>query len=176
MALIFHPLLASDFKFRLRGTRKLAKATRVAGSFHSTRRTAPADIGGYRTTEHYYPFDFKGRAWIDAGTYQVMRLEFELAKPIPAVGLTEQLEFINYAAVTFHSRKQQLWLPQSVEMYMERRGQRFYRIHTLQRLQNFRRRYEPEHQGARKNPTASRTRPTTTSPESSPSLPAQALR
>jgi hypothetical protein len=55
----------------------------------------------------------------------------ELAKPIPAVGLTEQLVIIDYASVAFHSRKQQLWLPQSAEMYMERRSQRFYRIHTF---------------------------------------------
>ncbi|HTP45081.1 MAG TPA: hypothetical protein VMJ13_10970, partial [Candidatus Acidoferrum sp.] len=60
-----------------------------------------------------------------------LRLQTELARPIPAVGLTEQVEIINYGSVTFHSRKQQLWLPQSAELYMQRRSNRFYRVHTF---------------------------------------------
>ena len=130
MALIFHPVLASDFNFVCEGLGDWQG--RPAWQVHFIQRTdRPNRFGGYRTTEHYYPFDYKGRAWIDAGTYQVLRLEFELANPIKPVGLTQQLEFINYASVSFHTRKQQLWLPQSAEMYMERRGQRFYRIHTF---------------------------------------------
>ena len=130
MALIFHPALSSDFKFDCEGLG--AWQNRPAWILHFVQRDERTSrLGGYRTQDHYYPWVFKGRAWIDAGSYQIIRLQIELAKPIPAVGLTEQLEFIDYAAVTFHSRKQQLWLPQSVEMYMERRGQRFYRIHTF---------------------------------------------
>jgi hypothetical protein len=130
MALIFHPSLSSDFKFDCEGLG--AWQNRPAWILHFVQRDERTSrLGGYRTQDHYYPWVFKGRAWIDAGSYQIIRLQIELAKPIPAVGLTEQLEFINYAAVTFHTRKQQLWLPQSAEMYMERRGQRFYRIHTF---------------------------------------------
>jgi hypothetical protein len=130
MALIFHPVLASDFNFVCEGLGNWGG--RPAWQVHFVQRTdRPNRFGGYRTQQHYYPFDYKGRAWIDAGTYQVLRLEFELAKPIRAVGLTQQLEFINYASVSFHTRRQQLWLPQSAEMYLERRGQRFYRSHTF---------------------------------------------
>ena len=88
-------------------------------------------IGGYRTQDHYYPFILKGLAWIDAGSYQVLRLETELAQPIPEVGLTKELFIINYGSVAFHSRKIQLWLPQTAELYTQRRGNRFYRIHTF---------------------------------------------
>lgn len=130
MALIFHPILASDFNFVCEGLGDWQG--RPAWQVHFVQRTdRPNRFGGYRTSEHYYPFDYKGRAWIDAGTYQVLRLEFQLAKPIPPVGLTQQLEFINYGSVSFHSQKQQLWLPQSAELYMERRGSRFYRVHTF---------------------------------------------
>jgi len=130
MALIFHPLLASDFKFACEGLGNWQG--RPSWQVHFVQRTdRPSRIGGYRTLEHYYPFYLKGRAWIDAGTYQVLRLETELAQPIPEVGLTEDLLIINYGSVTFHTRKQQLWLPQSAEMYMERHGRRFYRVHTF---------------------------------------------
>jgi hypothetical protein len=130
MALIFHPLLAPDFNFACEGLGNWQG--RPSWQIHFVQRTdRPSRIGGYRTTEHYYPFYLKGRAWIDAATYQVLRLETELAQPIPAVGLTEDLLIINYGSVTFRTRKQQLWLPQSAEMYMERHGVRFYRVHTF---------------------------------------------
>jgi len=130
MALIFHPSLASDFKFDCEGLG--AWHNRPAWIVHFVQRPDRISrLGGYRTQDHFYPWDFKGRAWIDAGSYQVLRLQMELAKPIPPVGLTEQLVIIDYAAVTFHSHKQQLWLPQSAEIYMERHGRRFYRVHTF---------------------------------------------
>jgi hypothetical protein len=130
MALIFHPALSSDFKFDCEGLGTWH--ARPAWLVHFVQRSdRTSRLGGYRTQDHYYPWDFKGRAWIDAGSYQVLRLQMELAKPISAVGLTAQLVIIDYAVVTFHSRKQQLWLPQSAEIYMERHSQRFYRIHTF---------------------------------------------
>ena len=130
MALIFHPSLSSDFQFDCEGLS--AWHNRPAWVVHFTQRPDRISrLGGYRTQDHFYPWEFKGRAWIDAGSYQVLRLQMELAKPIPAVGLTEQMVIIDYAAVTFHSHKQQLWLPQSAQMYMERHGRRFYRVHTF---------------------------------------------
>jgi len=130
MALIFHPALASGFDFQCKGLENFNG--RPAWLVHfEQREDRPSQIGGYRTQEHYYPFMLKGLAWIDAASYQILRLQTELARPIPAVGLTEQVEIINYGSVTFHSRKQQLWLPQSAELYMQRRSNRFYRVHTF---------------------------------------------
>jgi len=130
MALIFHPSLSSDFNFDCEGLG--AWHNRPAWIVHFVQRSDRISrLGGYRTQDHFYPWEFKGRAWIDAGSYQVLRLQMELAKPIPAVGLTEQMVIIDYAAVTFHSHKQQLWLPQSAQMFMERHGRRFYRVHTF---------------------------------------------
>lgn len=130
MALIFHPVLASDFDFKCEGLENWHGQPVWLVHFRQ-REDRRSRIGGYRTQDHYYPFILKGRAWIDAGSYQVLRLETELAQPIPEVGLTKELFIINYGSVAFHSRKIQLWLPQTAELYMERRGNRFYRIHTF---------------------------------------------
>jgi hypothetical protein len=130
MALIFHPVLASDFSFKCEGLGNWRDQPAWLVHFRQ-REDRRSRIGGYRTQEHYYPFDLKGLAWIDAGSYQVVRLETELAQPIPEVGLTQELFIINYGSVAFHSRKTQLWLPQTAELYMQRRGNRFYRIHTF---------------------------------------------
>jgi hypothetical protein len=130
MALIFHPNLSSDFLFACEGLGSWQG--RPAWIVHFLQREDRISrLGGYRTQDRFYPFDFKGRAWIDAGSYQVLRLQVDLAKPIQPVGLTQELFIIDYAAVSFHSRKQQLWLPQSAQLYMERRGTRFYRVHTF---------------------------------------------
>lgn len=130
VALLFHPLLASDYNFKCEGlgNRKGRPAWQV---YFIQRNDRPSRIGGYRTFNGFYPFDLKGRAWIDAATYQVLGLESELVKPIPAVGLKKQLEIINYGSVSFHSHKQQLWLPQSVEVYFDGRERRFYRTLTF---------------------------------------------
>jgi hypothetical protein len=130
VALLFHPLLASDYNFKCEGlgSRKGRPAWQV---YFIQRDDRPSRIGGYRTFNGFYPFDLKGRAWIDAATYQILGLESELVKPIPAVGLKKQLEIINYGSVSFHSHKQQLWLPQSVEVYFDGRERRFYRTLTF---------------------------------------------
>jgi hypothetical protein len=130
VALLFHPLLASDYNFKCEGlgNRKGRPAWQV---YFIQREDRPSRIGGYRTLSGFYPFDLKGRAWIDAATYQILGLESELVKPIPAVGLKKQLEIINYGSVSFHSHKQQLWLPQSVEVYFDGRERRFYRTLTF---------------------------------------------
>ena len=130
VALLFHPLLASDYNFKCEGlgNRKGRPAWQV---YFIQRDDRPSRIGGYRTFNGFYPFDLKGRAWIDAATYQILGLESELVKPIPAVGLKKQLEIINYGSVRFHSHKQQLWLPQSVEVYFDGRERRFYRTLTF---------------------------------------------
>jgi hypothetical protein len=130
VALLFHPLLASDYNFKCEGlgNRKGRPAWQV---YFIQRDDRPSRIGGYRTFNGFFPFDLKGRAWIDAATYQILGLESELVKPIPAVGLKKQLEIINYGSVRFHSHKQQLWLPQSVEVYFDGRERRFYRTLTF---------------------------------------------
>jgi hypothetical protein len=130
VALLFHPLLASDYNFKCEGlgNRKGRPAWQV---YFIQRDDRPSRIGGYRTYNGFYPFDLKGRAWIDAATYQILGLESELVKPIPAVGLKKQLEIINYGSVSFHTHKQQLWLPQSVEVYFDGRERRFYRTLTF---------------------------------------------
>src|SRR5262249_17563228 len=61
---------------------------------------------------------------------QVLRLESELAKPLPEIGLTHEHFTIDYQPVQFRSTGQQLWLPQTAELYVERKGKRFYRRHV----------------------------------------------
>jgi hypothetical protein len=114
MALILHPLMVSDFKVRF-----------------EQRKDRPNRIRYYKIQENYYPVALKGRIWIDAGTYQVLRLETDLIQPVKGIELTRERLSIEYAQVQFHSHDLQLWLPKTAELYWERHKRQYYRRHDF---------------------------------------------
>jgi hypothetical protein len=61
----------------------------------------------------------------------VIRLESELQKPVPEIGLSKEHIVIHYAPVEFRTQKTEIWLPQKAELYVEKKGQRYYRRHTF---------------------------------------------
>jgi hypothetical protein len=128
MALIFHPALALDFVFRCEGLGQWAG--RAAWQVHFVQRSdRPIRIRSYSVGGRSAGLPLEGRVWIDPGNYQVLRLESELVKPLPEIALTHEHFTIDYQAVRFRSTGQQLWLPQTAELYVERKGKRFYRRH-----------------------------------------------
>ena len=58
----------------------------------------------------------KGRAWIATDTYQVVQLETDLAKEIPAIRLRTEHLTVEYGPVQFQKRSVELWLPESGEL------------------------------------------------------------
>lgn len=127
--LIFHPLLAGDFQIACEG---LGEANgKAAWQVHFAQRADRyVRIRGYVLAHRTYPIYLEGRAWIDAGNYPVVRMESELQKPIPDIELTKEHIAIEYAPVQFQTQKTQLWLPQTAELYVERKHHRYYRRHT----------------------------------------------
>jgi len=136
MALIFHPVLASDFDFKCEG---LGQAEgRPAWQIHFAQRPdRPSRIRQYVIQKSSYPVPIKGRAWIDPGTDQVVRLESELVKPIPEIALTKERLSIEYGPVEFRSNGERLWLPEVAELYAERGTARYYRRHEFSNFKLF---------------------------------------
>jgi hypothetical protein len=136
MALIFHPILASDFDFKCEGLGQ--SGGRPAWQIHFAQRPdRPSRIRQYIIQKNSYPVPIKGRAWIDPGTDQVVRLESELIKPIPKIALTKERLSIEYGSVEFHSNGQRLWLPEAAELYAERGTARYYRRHAFSNFKLF---------------------------------------
>ena len=130
IALIFHPRMVSEFNFSCEGLGNWNG--HAAWQVHFAQRPdRPNRIRAYVVAGRSYSVPLKGRAWIDAGTYQVLRLESELMKPVPDIGLTQEHLAIDYGQVKFRTHNQQLWLPLDAEIYAERRGHRYYRRHTF---------------------------------------------
>lgn len=130
MALIFHPVMVSDFDFVCEGLGQWDG--HPAWQVHFAQRTDRANrIRAYVIANKSYDVPLKGRAWIDASTYEPRRLESELMKPVPAIRLTQDRLTIDYGPVQFRTHQQELWLPLDAEMYEDFQGRRFYRRHTF---------------------------------------------
>lgn len=136
LALVFHPKFVSEFNFVCEGLG--TSGGKPAWQVHfEQRQDRPNQMRSYVIYKNTYPVPLKGRVMIDAGTFQVLRLESELAKPVPAIKLTREHILIDYALVQFRTGEQQLWLPQSAELYVERNGGRYYRRHAFSNFQVF---------------------------------------
>ncbi len=136
LALVFHPKFASEFNFVCEGLGEFGG--KPAWQVHFAQRPdRPNQMRSYVVYKNTYPVPLQGRVMIDAATFQVLRMESELAKPIPEIKLTREHILIDYALVQFRTGEQQLWLPQSAELYVERNGNRYYRRHTFSNFQVF---------------------------------------
>jgi tetratricopeptide (TPR) repeat protein len=134
--LIFHPLLAPGFHFTCEGLGEWKGHPTWLVHFEEKKN----DLNPFRSyvIEGFsYPLQLTGRAWIDAATFQVLRLESDLLKPIEKIHLTREHIAIEFASVQFHTNHQQLWLPQSADLYVEWDGRRFYRRHTFSNFKIF---------------------------------------
>jgi len=128
--LVFHPVLANDFQFKCEGLGQVSG--KAAWQLHFAQRADKlVRIRSYVVGERTYRVYIEGRAWIDPGNYQVIRLESELQNPVSEIGLTKERIVIHYAPVEFRTQKTAIWLPQKAEIYVEKKGQRYYRQHTF---------------------------------------------
>jgi hypothetical protein len=130
IVLIFHPLLISDFEMKCEGLSRSQSGFAWQVSFRQ-RGDKESRIRRYRIAGHVYPIALKGRAWIDANTFQIVRLETDLREAHPELKLNAEHLIMEYGPVRFKSRNEQLWLPASAEYYAVRRGKRFHRRHTF---------------------------------------------
>jgi hypothetical protein len=136
LALIFHPNFVSEFTFTCDGLGESGGRPAWQVDFEQ-RPDRPNRIRSYVVSRNAYPIPLKGRAMIDAGTFQVLRMESELIKPVANIKLTQERMAIDYALVQFRTEGQQLWLPRSAELYVERNGNRYYRRHTFSNFRVF---------------------------------------
>jgi len=78
-----------------------------------------------------YPVALKGRAWIAADTFQIVRLETDLVAPLPEIRLVADHTAIEYSAVHFRKRNVDMWLPHTAEVFYDWRGRRIHRRHSF---------------------------------------------
>jgi hypothetical protein len=135
-ALIFHPSHIGNFDVRCEGLTDLQGSPvwqlHFVESTDSNRSFTAVRSGGSINLTR-----FKGRAWITADSYDVLRIETDLVSPVARIGLQREHQVITYAPVEFPRRHTRLWLPDSTSLYISYRGHRYERVHTFTEFQLF---------------------------------------
>jgi tetratricopeptide (TPR) repeat protein len=135
-ALIFHPTHIRSFEFRCEGITRLQGAP--AWQLHFEETPDPnQSFHAIRVGADLYLPRLKGRAWIASDSSEVLRIETDLASPIPQIGFNLEHLVINYAHIEFKSRSVRLWVPESAALYIAYRGHRYERVHTFDHFHLF---------------------------------------
>jgi len=149
LAFAFHPDMRDNFDMQCEGLGAWNGKSTWLVHFQQ-REDKPHRMQDYIVNNKIYPVSLKGRAWIDADTYEIVRLEADLAKPVPEIQLYHEHQVVEYAPVKFPKSKEELWLPKTAELTFDFRKHRYYRRHSFDRFLLF----AVDAQEKRKEPTA----------------------
>lgn len=130
VAMVFHPFFVNEYDMKCEGMGKLDRYQAWQVRFQQ-RPDKLARLRAYRIRNLSYPIKLKGRAWIDANTFQVVRIETDLVEPVPQIALRREHLTVDYRPVKFHKQNEELWLPQTAEVFMDFRGHHYRRRHTF---------------------------------------------
>lgn len=135
-ALIFHPSYIADFQMTCEGLADSAAGP--AWQLHFVQRPdRPNQFHVLQMDNRYFPLPLKGRAWISADTYQVLRMETDLLEPARKARLDREHLVIEYGPVDFRKGTVRLWLPQLTDLYVDYHGHRYQRRHKFSDFQLF---------------------------------------
>ncbi len=130
LALVFHPALRDNFEMLCEGLGEWRGQPAWLVHFKQ-RDDRPARMHDYKVGSRVYALKLKGRAWISADKFQVLRIESELMTPVPEIRLAGEHQVVEYAPVNFTKKNVQLWLPLSAEICLDFRRHRYYRKHSF---------------------------------------------
>jgi hypothetical protein len=130
LVLVFHPSYARDFDMKCEGLGAWRGQPAWLVRFEQ-RAGVRRHLSNIVIKNKLYGVRLRGRAWILADSYQVARLETDLAETIPEIKLRIERIDVEYRPVRFSERQTELWLPSTAELYMDFADRRFYRKHSF---------------------------------------------
>ena len=136
LAFIFHPDMRDDFDLSCEGLGTWNEKATWLVHFQQ-RAEKPHRIQAYIVNGREYATSLKGRAWVSADTFQIVRLESDLMAPVKEIQLLSEHQAVEYAPVRFPKSKAQLWLPKNAELYFDFRKHRYFRRHSFDHFMLF---------------------------------------
>jgi len=130
MALIFHPIMQGNFDLVCEGLGEWRGQATWLVHFKQ-REDRPSRIQSFRTPNNSYPVNLKGRVWISADHFQIVRMESELVHPMREIQFLAQHSITEYGPVHFQKKNVDIWLPKSAEVYLDLRHHLYYRRHSF---------------------------------------------
>jgi tetratricopeptide (TPR) repeat protein len=135
-ALYFHPFYHGDAQFRYLGRQKSeGREYYVVGFAQYPGKARIA--GGFRVNGEPKSTYFQGLAWIDTGSYEIVRLRQDLLSPLPEIRLERQSTEIDFGAVRFKAIAAEFWLPQRVSVAVDWNGKRLRNEHRYSKFELF---------------------------------------
>jgi hypothetical protein len=119
-----------DFEFSCEGLSRWGGVLAWQVHFHE-RSDKHSRLRGFTLGGRTTLVPLRGRAWIAADTFQVVRLETDIVSPLPEIRLKAEHISVDYGPVAFRKRSQKLWLPQTAEVYFDFKGRRMHRRHEF---------------------------------------------
>lgn len=128
LSLIFHPSNAGHFAMSCEGL-GLWNGIATWQVHFSQQPDKPNTTRGYKIGVNgvSHPVALRGRAWIAADNYQIVRLETDLVGTLPEIRLFADHVVVEYLPVRFKHQNVEMWLPQSAEVYSDWEGKRIHR-------------------------------------------------
>lgn len=137
LVLAFHPFYRDDFAWQCEGLGEWKDQPAWLVHFEQRSDRPTSLLAAFETPSEEFALPLKGRAWISPKNGQVVRLEADLVHPVEPVGLKRQHFIIEYAPVTFNAHKVTLWLPESVDVYIQYQGHYLHHQHRFSHFQLF---------------------------------------
>jgi Flp pilus assembly protein TadD len=130
LALVFHPHMRDNFAMTCEGLGDWRGKASWLVHFRQ-RDDRPNRMHSYKVGNQLHPVRLKGRAWITADKFQIVRIEAEMVSPMPEIQLLSEHQVVEYGPVEFRKKNTSLWLPKSAELYFDFRRHRYYRRHSF---------------------------------------------
>jgi len=130
LALVFHPVMRGNYEMSCEGLGEWHGQAAWLVHFRQ-REDRPSRIQTFKAGDKAYAVNLKGRAWVAADTFQIVRIESELVSPMRQIQFMAQHSITEYAPVHFQKKNLDVWLPKSAEVYLDLRRHRYYRRHSF---------------------------------------------
>jgi hypothetical protein len=95
LALVFHPHMRDNFEMKCEGLGDWRGQPSWLVRFQQ-RGDRPNRIQSYKVGTQIHPVNLKGRAWITAEKFQIVRIEAELISPMPEIQLLSEHQVVEY--------------------------------------------------------------------------------
>jgi tetratricopeptide (TPR) repeat protein len=130
LALVFHPHRQNEFEMTCEGLGDWRGQATWLMHFRQ-RSDRPKQMQAFNIGDRSYSIGLKGRAWISADKFQIVRIEAEIADPMPEIQLLSEHQVVEYGPVPFPRKNTNLWLPKTAEIYLDFRKRHYHRRHSF---------------------------------------------
>jgi len=127
-ALFFHPSYRTESKFAYLGRQEINGRSTFVVAFAQIPGRAHL-WGDFHKGQIRVTTFSQGLAWIDAATYQIIRMHTELLAPLPEVRLENETMNIEFNEVHFSQARHAFWLPAAVTVTLDWNGRQMRNTH-----------------------------------------------